>query len=56
METIKRIWLYLAQFILEWDNVSDKSCTENQKTLSMFNNVSPPENRAVCKIKWKHFA
>ena len=29
---------YLAPFFLEWVNVSDKSCRENQNTHFMFNN------------------
>ena len=36
---------------LRMKNVSDRSCTENQNTHFMFNNIS--KNRAVYEIMWK---
>ena len=40
--------------LLRTRNVSDKSSSENQNTLFVFDNFSPPENRAVCEIMWKN--
>ena len=34
-------------------NISDKSCTENQNTLSVFSNFFP-ENRTVYEVMWKN--
>jgi hypothetical protein len=38
--------------LVRMGNVSDKSCTENQNTHFVFNNVFP-ENRAFYKVMWK---
>jgi hypothetical protein len=40
-------------FLLKMRNVSNKSCTENQNTHFVFNNIFP-ENRAVYEITWKN--
>jgi len=34
-------------------NLLDKSCSENQNTHFMYNNVFLPENRAVFGIMWE---
>jgi hypothetical protein len=39
--------------LLRMRNVSDKSCRENQNTHFVFNNILPPENRAVCETVCK---
>ena len=35
-------------------NVSDKSCTENQKTHFMFNNFSFFENHVIYEVMWEN--
>jgi hypothetical protein len=40
-------------FLLRMRNISDRSCTENQKTHFMFTNLLP-ENRTVHEIMWKN--
>ena len=39
--------------VLRMENVSDRSCRENQNTRFMFN-IFSPENRAVYEIMWKN--
>jgi hypothetical protein len=51
MKTCSHLWQYVAKFFLEWENVLDKSCRENQKLFSenvalyeiMSKNVLEPE-------------
>jgi hypothetical protein len=55
--TWKPIYNFLIMsrlFLLRMRNVSDTSCRENQNTHFVFNNPSPPENRAVYEIMWKN--
>ena len=40
--------------VLGMRNVSDKSCTENQNTRFLFNNIFFFENRDVYEIMWKN--
>jgi len=55
MKTCVCFWNYLAEFFVEWENVSDKSCKENQNTHFVLNNfLFSPENRAVYEIMWKN--
>jgi len=39
MKTNLHFWSYIAQFFLEWENVSNKSCRENQNTHFVSNNL-----------------
>ena len=53
MKTFVHFW-YLAHFFLEWKNISDKSCRENQNTRFTFNNFSSFENPAVYEM-WEKY-
>jgi len=50
MKTNIHFWSHLAQFFLDWENVSDKSCRENQNTLFVFSNFLLQN-----EIMWKNF-
>jgi hypothetical protein len=45
------IWLYLSNFVLEWEIFQTKSCGQNQITQFTFNNVFS-EIRAVYETMW----
>jgi len=49
MKTNLHFWSYLAHFFLEWENVADKSCGENENAHFVFNNLLS-KNRAVYEI------
>jgi hypothetical protein len=52
MKTSIHFCLYLAQFFLEWEKLSENSCRENQNTYFMFNNYFG--YRAIYEMKWKN--
>jgi hypothetical protein len=47
-------WWYLAEFFFRTRNLSDKSCSENQNTHFVFNNVFPLcDNVEKCGTAWQ---
>jgi hypothetical protein len=52
MKTYVHLWLYLAEFFLEWE-MFQTNVVEKIKTNFMFNKFFP-ENRSVYEILWKN--
>ena len=55
METFRHFWRNLEKFFLEWENILDKSCRENENTHFMFYKFFS-ENRIVYEIMSKNLA
>ena len=54
MMTNIHFWSYLGHFFSEWEIFWTECCRDNQNTHFLFNNLFPPDNRAVCEIMWKN--
>ena len=55
MKTNMHFFIISRSVLLRVNNVSDKTCRENQNTHFMFNNFYFSENRAVYEIMWKKY-
>jgi hypothetical protein len=51
-QTNIQFWSYLAQFFLEWEDVSEEICKKKQNTYFTF--IFFFENRAAYDITWKN--